>query len=283
MVKFGTAGLDANFTQQGFKKTIEAPIYLEKMGLDAFEYQCGRGVRISEKAAMEFGAACKAKNITLSLHAPYYISMSSLEEEKRLNSIGYILDSAKAVKAMGGSRVIFHSGSCAKIPRDVALAKAVDTMQRIMQALDENGLGDITVCPETMGKVNQLGSLSEVMALCKVDERIIPCIDFGHLNARDLGCIKTIEDYKNIIETMENEIGTDRTKVFHSHFSKIEYTSGGEKRHLTFEDTFYGPEFEPLMEIIARKNLAPTIICESDGTQGIDAAQMKAYYKSIVK
>lgn len=283
MVKFGTAGLDANFTQQGFKKTIEAPIYLEKMGLDAFEYQCGRGVRISEKAAMEFGAACKAKNITLSLHAPYYISMSSLEEEKRLNSIGYILDSAKAVKAMGGSRVIFHSGSCAKIPRDVALAKAVDTMQRIMQALDENGLGDITVCPETMGKVNQLGSLSEVMALCKVDERIIPCIDFGHLNARDLGCIKTIEDYKNIIETMENEIGTDRTKVFHSHFSKIEYTTGGEKRHLTFEDTLYGPEFEPLMEIIARKNLSPTIICESDGTQGIDAAQMKAYYKSIVK
>ena len=283
MVKFGTAGLDANFTQQGFKKTIEAPIYLEKMGLDAFEYQCGRGVRISEKAAMEFGAACKAKNITLSLHAPYYISMSSLEEEKRLNSIGYILDSAKAVKAMGGSRVVFHSGSCAKIPRDVALAKAVDTMQRIMQALDENGLGDITVCPETMGKVNQLGSLSEVMALCKVDERIIPCIDFGHLNARDLGCIKTIEDYKNIIETMENEIGTDRTKVFHSHFSKIEYTTGGEKRHLTFEDTLYGPEFEPLMEIIARKNLSPTIICESDGTQGIDAAQMKAYYKSIVK
>lgn len=282
MVKFGTAGLDANFTLQGFKKTIEAPVYLEKMGLDAFEYQCGRGVRISEKAAAEFGAACREKNITLSLHAPYYISMSSIDETKRLNSIGYILDSAKAVKAMGGSRVIFHSGSCAKLPRDMALAKAADTMQRIMYALDENGLGDITVCPETMGKVNQLGSLDEVMALCRVDERIIPCIDFGHLNARDMGSIKSIDDYKNIIEKMENEIGAARTKVFHSHFSKIEYTTGGEKRHLTFEDTLYGPSFEPLMEIIARKNLQPTIICESDGTQGIDAAQMKAYYKSII-
>ena len=282
MVKFGTAGLDANFTLQGFKKTIEAPVYLEKMGLDAFEYQCGRGVRISEKAAAEFGAACREKNITLSLHAPYYISMSSIDETKRLNSIGYILDSAKAIKAMGGSRVIFHSGSCAKLPRDMAMAKAVDTMQRIMQALDENGLGDITVCPETMGKVNQLGSLDEVMALCRVDERIIPCIDFGHLNARDMGSIKSIDDYKNIIEKLENEIGAARTKVFHSHFSKIEYTTGGEKRHLTFEDTLYGPSFEPLMEIIARKNLQPTIICESDGTQGIDAAQMKAYYKSII-
>ena len=283
MVKFGTAGLDANFTLQGFKKTIEAPLYLEKMGLDAFEYQCGRGVRVSEKAAAEFGAACKAKNIALSLHAPYYISMSSIEEEKRLNSVKYILDSAFAIKAMGGNRVIFHSGSCAKLSREEALRKAVDTMGLIMKALDENGLGDITVCPETMGKVNQLGTLDEVLALCKVDDRVIPCIDFGHLNARDLGSIKSIEDYKNIIERMENEIGFDRTKIFHSHFSKIEYTTGGEKRHLTFEDTVYGPDFEPLMEIIARKNLTPTIICESDGTQGIDAAQMKAYWKSLAK
>ena len=281
MVKFGTAGLDENFSLQGHKKTIEVPIYLSNMGLDAFEYQCGRGVKIKEAAAIEFGKEAAAKGITLSLHAPYYISMSSLEEEKRLNSVGYIIDSAKAIKAMGGKRVIFHSGSCAKLPREAALAKAVDTMGLIMKALDENGLGDITVCPETMGKVNQLGTLDEVLTLCKVDERIIPCIDFGHLNARDMGIIKTMADYEAIINKMENEIGADRTKVFHSHFSKIEYTTGGEKRHLTFEDTAFGPDFEPLMEIIARKNLAPTIICESDGTQGIDALAMKNYFYKL--
>ncbi|MBP1551055.1 MAG: TIM barrel protein, partial [Oscillospiraceae bacterium] len=236
---------------------------------------------IKEAAAIEFGKEAAAKGITLSLHAPYYISMSSLEEEKRLNSVGYIIDSAKAIKAMGGKRVIFHSGSCAKLPREAALAKAVDTMGIIIKALDENGLGDITVCPETMGKVNQLGTLDEVLALCKVDERIIPCIDFGHLNARDMGIIKTMADYEAIINKMENEIGADRTKVFHSHFSKIEYTTGGEKRHLTFEDTTFGPDFEPLMEIIARKNLAPTIICESDGTQGIDALAMKNYFYKL--
>jgi len=281
MVKFGTAGLDENFSLQGHKKTIEVPTYLSNMGLDAFEYQCGRGVKIKEAAAIEFGKEAAAKGITLSLHAPYYISMSSLEEEKRLNSVGYILDSAKAIKAMGGKRVIFHSGSCAKLTREAALAKAVDTMGLIMKALDENDLGDITVCPETMGKVNQLGTLDEVLALCKVDERIIPCIDFGHLNARDMGIIKTIADYEAIINKMENEIGADRTKVFHSHFSKIEYTTGGEKRHLTFEDTTFGPDFEPLMEIIARKNLTPTIICESDGTQGIDALAMKNYFYKL--
>ncbi len=281
MVKFGTAGTDENFALQGHKKTIEIPTYLSGMGLDAFEYQCGRGVKIKEEAAVAFGKAAAEKGITLSLHAPYYISMSSIEEEKRLNSIVYILDSARAIKAMGGKRVIFHSGSCAKLPRQEALAKAVDTMGLIMKALDENGLGDITVCPETMGKVNQLGTLEEVLTLCKVDERIIPCIDFGHLNARDLGVIKTIKDYEDIINKMENEIGADRTKIFHSHFSKIEYTTGGEKRHLTFEDTVFGPDFEPLMELIAKKNLSPTIICESDGTQAIDAVKMKNYFKNI--
>ncbi|MEG0090836.1 MAG: TIM barrel protein [Oscillospiraceae bacterium] len=281
MILFGTAGLSESFSTLGYKKTVEVPEYLTKMGLDAFEYQCGRGVKIKEASAVEFGAACKAKGIVLSLHAPYFISMSSVEEDKRLNSVRYILESAQALKAMGGKRVIFHSGSCAKLPRQEALAKAVDTMGLIMKALDENGFGDMTVCPETMGKVNQLGTLQEVMALCKVDDRIIPCIDFGHLNARDGGSIKTITDYANIIDTIENEIGADRAKVFHSHFSKIEYTTGGEKRHLTFADTQYGPEFEPLMEIIARKNLTPTIICESDGTQAEDARTMKTYFNTL--
>ncbi len=282
MIKFGPAGTDDNFSAQGYKKTIQVPEYLSKMGLDAFEYQCGRGVKIKEESAIAFGAQAQKYNIALSLHAPYFISMSSVEEEKRLNSIGYILDSAKAIKKMGGQRVIFHSGSCAKISREEALSKAVDTMRLIVNALDENSLGDITVCPETMGKVNQLGSLDEVMALCKVDERIIPCIDFGHLNARDLGWIKSIQEYEKIINIMEDNIGADRTKVFHSHFSKIEYTNGGEKKHLTFEDNVYGPNFEPLMEIIARKNLSPTIICESAGTQGIDALTMKSYYKNLI-
>ena len=260
MVKFGPAGIADSFKTYGFKKTVEVPDYLVKLGLTCFEYQCGRGVKVKKAAAEEFGAACKAKDVTVSLHAPYFISMSSIEEEKRLNSVRYILESAEAIKAMGGNRVIFHSGSCAKLSREEALAKAVNTMELIIKALDENGFGDIIVCPETMGKVNQLGTLSEVLQLCKVDERIIPCIDFGHLNARDLGSIKSVQDYKDIINTMENEIGQARTKVFHSHFSKIKYTQGGEKCHLTFEDTEYGPDFEPLMEVIAQKNLSPTII-----------------------
>lgn len=280
--RFGPAGNSISFQQMGYKESLQVPEYIEKMGLDAFEYQCGRGVNIGEEKAKKLGILAKEKGIVLSLHAPYYISMSSVEEEKRLNSINYIIASARAINAMGGNRIVVHTGSCSKISREYALELAIDTMKKALEALKEEGLSHIHICPETMGKVNQLGTLYEVMELCKIDESLIPCIDFGHLNARDLGYFKSMEEYNRVFDTMENELGSERVKIFHSHFSKIEYTTGGEKKHLTFADTVYGPDFEPVMEIVAKKNLSPIFICESDGTQAEDAKQMKNYYLSLL-
>lgn len=279
--KFGPAGNSDSFFKMGYKGSLHIPEYVERMGLDAFEYQCGRGVNIGEDKARELGALAAQKGITLSLHAPYYISMSSVEEEKRLNSINYIMDSARAVDFMGGNRIVVHTGSCSKISRETALDLAIDTMKKAILALDEAGLGHIHICPETMGKVNQLGTLDEVLALCKLDERLIPCIDFGHLNAREMGYFKSKEDYKAVFDKIENALGYDRLCSFHSHFSKIEYTTGGEKKHLTFEDTVYGPDFEPVLDLVVQRNCSPTFICESDGTQAEDVRQMKDYYYSI--
>ncbi len=276
--KFGPAGNSESFAAMGYKSSLDVPEYIEKMGLDAFEYQCGRGVNIGAEKAEKLGALAKEKNIALSLHAPYYISMSSVEEEKRIKSVDYILQSALAVNSMGGNRIVVHTGSCGKIPREQALSLAIDTMKMALSALDSQGLGHIHICPETMGKVNQLGTLSEVLTLCELDERLIPCIDFGHLNARDQGSLKRFEDFENIFSQIENRLGTDRLKSFHSHFSKIEYSAGGEVRHLTFADNIFGPSFEPVAELIYKKNCSPTIICESAGTQAEDAKQMKDYY-----
>lgn len=281
--KFGPAGTPDEFKEMGYKTSLQVPEYLVNKNLDAFEYQCGQGVRVSTKTAAEIGVKFKEKNIALSLHAPYFISLSSVEEEKRDNSIDYILQSAKAADAMGASRIIVHSGSCGKLSRSDALGLAVNTLRRAKEKLNEENLSHIAICPETMGKINQLGNLYEVMELCLVDESFIPCIDFGHLNARTCGGIKSETDYKNILDTIENKLGSERLKIFHSHFSRIEYTEkGGEVRHLTFKDEVYGPDFEPLMELVAKKDLSPVFICESAGTQGDDAAAMKVYYNSQI-
>ena len=276
--KFGPAGNSDSFSAK-YKSTADAPSYLKELGLDWYEYQCGRGVRVSDKTAQTVRSAAERNGIGLSIHAPYFISLSSVEEEKRENSIKYILQSCDAAMRMGADRIVIHSGSCSKISREEALELAKETLIKARKQAVEQGFEAIHFCPETMGKVNQLGTLEEVLELCKLDETFLPCIDFGHLNARTFGGIKTASDYEAMIVKVADAIGEDRLKMFHSHFSKIMYTNpGGEKKHLTFEDKEYGPDFEPLMEIISRKNLSPVFICESAGTQAEDALTMKQCY-----
>ncbi len=278
--RFGPAGTADSFRALGYKNSIQVPEYLSKFGLTAFEYQCGRGVRVNPDTAAKLRGKAEEYGIALSLHAPYYISLSSVNPATREKSIGYILDSAKAAQAMGATRVVVHSGSCSKISREEALELAKETLKKAQQTLDENGLSEIILCPETMGKFNQLGTLEEVLELCGVDQRFLPCIDFGHLNARTLGKMSTREDFAAALDLVENKLGSHRASRFHSHFSKIEYTpGGGEKRHLTFADTQYGPDCEPLMELIAQRGYHPTFICESAGTQTEDAATMQKTYR----
>ena len=279
---FGPAGNSDSFSAK-YKSSVDAPKFIKELGIDAYEYQCGKGVRVSDNTAFALFENAEKFGIKLSLHAPYFISLSSVEKEKRDNSINYILQSADAAKRIGADRIIIHAGSCAKMTREEALELAKDTLTRARAEVVSKGLGDIHFCPETMGKVNQLGNLEEVLELCALDETFIPCIDFGHLNARTFGGIKGKAEYEEILDKIENKLGSDRLKIFHSHFSKIMYTEpGGEKKHLTFEDDTYGPKYEPLMELVAKKNLSPIFICESSGTQAEDALAMKKYYLSLL-
>ena len=278
MISFGPGGNSISWGNRKFPADL--PKYLKDLGLNGYEVECGRGVRISE-AAKALPKLAEENGIYITLHAPYFISLSSVEEEKRQNSVNYILESAKAAKMVGAEKIVVHSGSCSKMTRAEACYLAKQTLKNAQKVLDENGLSDIIICPETMGKINQLGTLEEVIELCGVDERFLPTVDFGHLNARTLGGIKTREDYAKMLDLIENELGHDRLSRMHIHFSKIEYTNGGEKKHLTFADTTFGPQYEPLLDEIHKRGLEPSIICESDGTQAEDAAEMKRYYDNL--
>ena len=280
-ISFGPGGNSVSFGKRKFPQ--ELPAYLAELGLNGYEIECGRGVRISGATYELLPELAQENGIALTLHAPYFISLSSVEEEKRQKSVDYIQESAEAAQKLGAKKIVVHSGSCAKITREEALALAADTLQKAQKRLDENGLADIIICPEPMGKINQLGTLSEVLELCKVDDRFLPCVDFGHLNARTLGGIKTKADYAAILDEIEKELGHERLKHFHVHFSKIMYTAGGEKEHLTFGDRDYGPDYEPLMELFYERGLEPTVICESAGTQAEDAAEMKKYFANCGK
>ena len=167
--KFGPAGNGLDFYGAGLKNTYQAPAWLKDYGLDAYEYQCGQGVRGSDEVFAKIGNEAKKNGIALSLHAPYFISLSGIEEEKRLKSIDYIRQSVHAAEIMGANIIVIHTGSASKISREEAVSLAKDTMYKALEALPDTS---VAFGLETMGKLNQLGTLEEVVDICKIDKRI---------------------------------------------------------------------------------------------------------------
>lgn len=276
-IKFGPAGNAQSFAEAGFKATVDAPRWLHEMGLNAYEYQCGRGVNIGEETARKIAAQAALHDIAMSLHAPYYINLSNRDEERVQKNIGYVLASCQAATWLGADRIVVHTGGVGKQSRTKAFENTKENVRDILNAVEQAGY-TTTICLETMGKQSVIGSAKEIFELVALDDRLLPCIDFGHLNARTCGKCSTEEEFAQVLDLMENTIGTERARVFHSHFSHIEYGPKGEVRHLTFADKQYGPDFAPLAKLIAQRGWTPRFICESAGTQAEDAKQMMDMY-----
>ena len=271
--KFGPGGNSDSFYAEGHKSTAEAPAWVKAKGLDAYEYEAGNGLTAGEASLRKVGEEAKKHGILMSLHTPYFISLSGVDPEKRLKSVDYIKKSLWAAELLGADTIVIHSGSAAKITRAEAMALARDTLEKI---IEEVGDTPIHLGLETMGKINQLGTLEEVIELCKTDRHYFPVVDFGHLNARNVGGYYTdVDSYRRTFDLVAQGLGDDIARNMHCHFSKIMYTSAGEKKHLTFADEEFGPAFEPLAEAIIKEGLTPRIICESDGTMAEDALFMK--------
>ena len=279
--RFGPAGNAMSFP---YKSSADAPRWLAGLGLDCYEYQCGKGVHVGEETARKIGAAAREAGITLSIHAPYFINLANPDPDSLNKTIGYVTQSCQAAVWMGAGRIVVHSGALMKRSRAEALETARRSLRAVLNACDEAGFGALTLCPETMGKINQLGDLDEVLELCALDERLVPCVDFGHLYARSLGALEGAEACEKMLDRMEAVLGPERAARFHSHFSRIEFTpNGGEKCHRTFANHGgYGPDWAPLAAAVARRGWSPTFICESAGTQAEDAVTMKSIYQAYL-
>ena len=247
MIKFGPSGNDEAFYAAGNKHTEQAAKFCKSLGLDCYEYSFGRGILLSEGKAELIGQAFKESGVEISVHAPYFINFANPDDEAAQKSYNYVLNSAKFLKLMGGKRVVFHPAAQGKATRDEAVKLTKKRLEVLRDYIYLNNLEDLYFCPETMGKLAQIGTLEEIVDFCKIDKVFLPAIDFGHINAREQGSLNTVNDYKN----------------------------------LTFADTQYGPEFEPLAVALKQLKLEPYIVSESAGTQSADAAEMKRIYGSV--
>ncbi len=281
--KFGPGGNGDWFRADGMKNALETPGWLRSKNIDTFEYEATRGIPATEEALRAFGEKAREHGIAVSLHASYFISLSSVEEEKRLNSVRYIVEATRAAEWIGAHTIVIHSGSTAKRPREEAMALSMDTLEKALIAVGDT---PVKLGIETMGKLNQLGTLEEVIAQCRLAPgRLVPVVDFGHLNCREQGrAFPDADAYRRVFDRVGETLGGEIAQNLHCHFSKIEYTAAGERRHLTFADDEmgFGPQFEPFCEMLAREGLTPTVICESAGTQAEDALYMKKIYRTAL-
>lgn len=283
-IRFGPAGNPVSFYAAGHKASVEMPAYLAGQGLNAYEYQCSRGVRISQKLAEQLGNEADKFDIALSIHAPYYINLASLDPKIQASSREHLLKSIQAAIWMGAGRVVFHAGGVARVERETAMAQAKLILLEVLEmSYDRFGPHQVRLAPETMGKKNQLGHLDEVLELCTLSSHLLPAIDFGHLNALHQGRIDNREAMGGILDAVDQKLGREITDNIHIHFSPVEFTASGEKKHWTLLNPEYGPDFAHLAYHLAARKMSPTIICESAGRQAEDALAYLQCYNEFVR
>jgi len=273
--RFGPAGVPSNFKLM--KASLEdVPLLLRHEGLDAFEYEAvywGPKPQIKKEDAQNLGTKANENDVWLSLHGSYFVNLCG---ERKIVSASKkrLIACATAAEWMNAHVVVFHPGFYGNKPRELAFRNCLEALKDLAETLKSLGIRSAKIGPETMGKPSQLGSLDEVLRICEEVEQTQLVIDWSHLHARDAGRFRTLEDFRRVIEKIEGRLGAEAARNMHCHFSKIEFTDKGERRHHTLEEERYGPNFALLASIIVEFKLRPVIISESP-LLDVDAARMR--------
>jgi len=273
--RFGPAGVPPSFRR--LKAALEdVPKLLQKEGLDAFEYQAvrwGGKPQIKREVAEKLGSEAEKHDVWLSLHGSYFINFCG-EKNVIEASKQRLIACATAAEWMNAHIVVFHPGFYGKKEPKEVFRNCLEALKDVVENMKTLGIKKVKIGPETMGKQSQFGSLEEILKLCEEVEQTQPVIDWAHLHARDKGRFRTIEDFRKVVEEIENRLGTEAVKDMHCHFTKVEFTEKGEKRHHTLDEAEYGPDFTLLAKVIVEFKLRPVIISESP-VLDVDAVKMR--------
>jgi len=278
--RFGTAGVPPAFRLLK-AKLPDVPGLLREEGLDAFEYQAvrwGDKPQIKQQDAINLGIEAKKHDVRLSVHGSYFINLAGTDDVVSASK-ARILAGATAADWMGAYVLVFHTGFYGKFEKSYAFDVCVKALKDVSQTMKDMGL-KVKLGPETMGRKFQVGSINEIMSICQEVENTQLVVDWGHLHARDLGVFKKIDDIRVVAEKIESTLGSEMLQEMHCHFSKIEFSSQGERKHHPLDEPRYGPEFELLAKVLLDFKMHPTIICETP-LLDIDALKMKKILQQV--
>jgi deoxyribonuclease IV len=280
--RFGPAGVPPMFRLMG-ATTSDVPKLLHEEGLDAFEYQASRWgpkPQVKREDAERLGEEARKNDVKLSMHGSYFINMSGKKEVVEASK-RRLIACATAADWMGAYVVVFHTGFYGLVEKSFAFKNALVALTEVSDEMKTLGL-KVKLGPETMGRKFQVGTIEEILTINQEVEGTQLVIDWGHLHALHQGTLKKVEDFRAVAEKVEQKLGTEVLRSMHCHFSKIEFSSQGEKRHHTLDELRYGPEFLNLAEVIVDFGMHPTMICESP-ILDVDARKMQATLKEVIE
>lgn len=256
MIRLGPAGICTTAKE---KTTIGSLRRIAELQLSSQEVEFVRGVKMSIGTAREVGKVAKELDIELSIHCPYYINLCSAESKKVEASKKRILDSVERAHAMHADIVVFHPAYYGKLSEGEAYQRVKEACEDMKARLKERGIGDVRLGLETTGKISQFGTLDEIVRICKEIKGCCVVVDWAHIYARNLGKI----DFKEIFK----KLSVLKLKHLHTHFSGIEFTKKGEKRHLNLTEGAK-PDYKPLIKEILKRKIDITLISESPNLEG---------------
>jgi len=272
-ILFGTGGTPVSSPK---RDSITGITTIKKLGLDCMELEFVQGVKMKEEMAEKVKERSKELGIVLTAHAPYFINLNSKDPKKLKASMDRIIETARIGMYCGARSITFHPGFMEKDPPSEVLKRIVKAIKKIKEELNERGI-DMDIRPETTGKPSQFGSLSETLELC-AETGLMPCIDFAHLHAREMGRYKNAGEFAGILEKIVKMLGKNSLKNMHIHMSGIKYGKKGEIKHLNLKDADLN--YEEILKVLIDYGVEGVIISESPDLEG-DALLMKNTYKKL--
>ncbi|WP_209615622.1 TIM barrel protein [Methanolobus bombayensis] len=271
---FGTAGTPKSSKKRNSISGIER---VKELGLDCMELEFVRGVKMGEATAGKIFEKAEEEQIALSVHAPYYINLNSLESEKVDASVERIYRSSRIGNLCGARNIVFHPAYYHKDRPEKVYDKVATLLKELSSRLTDEGI-EVILRPETTGKGTQFGSLEENVRLGVDIDNVLPCIDFAHLHARSNGAENSYDEFYTTMELIENELGREGLHDMHMHVSGIEYGKKGERNHLNLDDSDL--QYAELMQVLKDFKVKGLLICESPDNEG-DALLMKKTYEGL--
>jgi deoxyribonuclease IV len=257
--QFGTVGSPTG-TPKKPGGSVGAIEFSKSIGLNTLELGWVQSVRVTEVTCAAIKQKGKEQDVSLSVHAPYFINLNGTDEEWP-KSRKRLMDAAHYGNLAGATDIIFHPGSYFGNDPVEVLKLAIPRLQGCVEELRKAG-NPVTLRPETMGKSAMLGSFEDTLEMSKAIEGVEPCIDFAHLHARPgNGTMNTYDEWAALLKTYQRALGKKALKHLHIHLSGIEYGPKGEKNHLPVAESDL--KLNALFKALTEFGCAGRILCES--------------------